>query len=259
MRIPIFGTPAREPDSGLKQFSKIKFNARPREARRDKIERGEKKGCEEHEREQGRWGPTTNGKDKECRKKMLNKSKRVSKGRKEHFYKLVATKNFYVYKYLLCKEWLCKIRYQWVCFLLCRAGSWLHQWRHLSWKMCWDATQSWDLHCTEPDLEMHWHVQNLYRLHCLNQDVPWCNHLFLKYRDPPILVLSMPMSKASTRFSKNIRTSRKLRRPMLQEPSTRITMSAMASVRHTNWSAAGTSEKKTEWHLNWTDQGLNKK
>lgn len=71
MRIPIFGTPAREPDSGLKQFSKIKFNARPREACRDKIERGAEGGCEEHEREQGRRGPTTNGKDKEHRKKNI--------------------------------------------------------------------------------------------------------------------------------------------------------------------------------------------
>lgn len=29
MRIPIFGTPALEPDSGLKQLSIIKFNASP--------------------------------------------------------------------------------------------------------------------------------------------------------------------------------------------------------------------------------------
>lgn len=29
MRIPILGNPSREPDSGLKQFSKIKFKASP--------------------------------------------------------------------------------------------------------------------------------------------------------------------------------------------------------------------------------------
>lgn len=31
MRIPILGNPSREPDSGLKQFSRIKFKASPRE------------------------------------------------------------------------------------------------------------------------------------------------------------------------------------------------------------------------------------
>lgn len=53
----------------------------------------------------------------------------------------------------------------------------------------------------------------------------------------PILVLSMSTSKALTRFSKNIRTSLKLTRPMLHDPSTRNTISAMASVWHTNWLA----------------------
>lgn len=30
MRIPILGNPSREPDSGLKQFSEIKFKASPK-------------------------------------------------------------------------------------------------------------------------------------------------------------------------------------------------------------------------------------
>ena len=55
-------------------------------------------------------------------------------------------------------------------------------------------------------------------------------------RNGPMRVLSMPMSKAFTRFSRNRRTSRKLILPMLHEPSTRITMSATASVWHTNGS-----------------------
>lgn len=53
----------------------------------------------------------------------------------------------------------------------------------------------------------------------------------------------MPTSKALTRFSKNVRTSLKFSRPILQEPSTRITISAMASVWHTNWSAEEREER----------------
>ena len=43
MRIPIFGTPTREPDSGLKQFSNIKVNARPVESNKEK-NRSRKRG-----------------------------------------------------------------------------------------------------------------------------------------------------------------------------------------------------------------------
>ena len=79
--------------------------------------------------------------------------------------------------------------------------------------------------------------------------VPRCTHLFRREssRDPPILVLSMPTSKALTRFSKNMRTSRKLSRPILQEPSTRIMMSATASVWHTNWSTTRRKEDRITW------------
>lgn len=41
-----------------------------------------------------------------------------------------------------------------------------------------------------------------------------------------------------------MRTKRKLSRPMLQDPSTKITMSAMASERHTNWSTKKEEEEK---------------
>lgn len=47
MRIPILGNPSREPDSGLKQFSKMKFKASPRE-----MQGGEKNACK---RKEGRW------------------------------------------------------------------------------------------------------------------------------------------------------------------------------------------------------------
>lgn len=40
IRIPILGNPSREPDSGLKQFSKIKFKASPGDR-----ERGESNVC----------------------------------------------------------------------------------------------------------------------------------------------------------------------------------------------------------------------
>lgn len=43
MRIPILGTPGREPDSGLKQFSRMKFKARPGEEGGDKGRKEEKK------------------------------------------------------------------------------------------------------------------------------------------------------------------------------------------------------------------------
>lgn len=54
----------------------------------------------------------------------------------------------------------------------------------------------------------------------------------------------MPTSKAFTRFSRKMRTKRKLSRPILQDPSTKITMSAMASVRHTNWSTKKICKRK---------------
>lgn len=63
----------------------------------------------------------------------------------------------------------------------------------------------------------------------------------------PILVLSKSTSKALTRLARNILTSLKLARPMLQEPSTSITISAIASVLHTN-SASGT-KKEMDLHL----------
>lgn len=63
----------------------------------------------------------------------------------------------------------------------------------------------------------------------------------------PILVLSKSTSKALTRLARNILTNLKLARPMLQEPSTSITISAIASVLHTN-SASGT-KKEMELHL----------
>lgn len=61
IRIPIFGIPTREPDSGLKQFSKIKVNARPGDKRRvcyrirtkmGKLPR-EKSKCEKQEQSGG--------------------------------------------------------------------------------------------------------------------------------------------------------------------------------------------------------------
>lgn len=50
MRIPILGIPTREPDSGLKQFSKIKVNARPGDTLRDKKGGGKKRRRKERER-----------------------------------------------------------------------------------------------------------------------------------------------------------------------------------------------------------------
>lgn len=44
IRIPILGTPAREPDSGLKQFSRMKVNARPVENERQQREEEERDG-----------------------------------------------------------------------------------------------------------------------------------------------------------------------------------------------------------------------
>lgn len=131
--------------------------------------------------------------------------------------------------------------YPWVCFLPCRAGSWPRPGRRPWWRRSWGATQSWDHRCTGPDLEKPWWRHKV----CMEP----IGGALKKKKKPttvshsPTLVLSMPMSKAPTRFSRNIRTSRKLSRPMLQEPSTRITMSATASVRHTNWSAVSTTGK----------------
>lgn len=59
MRIPILGNPSREPDSGLKQFSKMKFKASPRE-----MQGGENNAC----RREGEGG------DAEEQKYLGNKS-----------------------------------------------------------------------------------------------------------------------------------------------------------------------------------------
>lgn len=47
------GIPTREPDSGLKQFSKIKVNARPGDTLRDKKGGGKKEATRKKERERG--------------------------------------------------------------------------------------------------------------------------------------------------------------------------------------------------------------
>lgn len=56
-----------------------------------------------------------------------------------------------------------------------------------------------------------------------------------KYGTLPTLVFSDPTLKAETRFSKKSRTSLKLNLPILQEPSTSMTISAIAGVLQVNW------------------------
>lgn len=51
----------------------------------------------------------------------------------------------------------------------------------------------------------------------------------------PILVLSVPTLKAPTKFSMKLLTSLKLTLPILQDPSTRITISALAGDLHENF------------------------
>ncbi|TNN34853.1 hypothetical protein EYF80_054975 [Liparis tanakae] len=72
------------------------------------------------------------------------------------------------------------------------------------------------------------------RLEAGLQDVEPCS---------PILVWSNSTEKARTRFSRKVRTSLKLMRPMLQEPSTRITMSDMDEVLQVNSSSAERTQR----------------
>lgn len=141
--------------------------------------------------------------------------------------------------------------YLWECCLPCKAGFWQHLLLHL---LCWShssATQFVDLRCTGPVLKhIKTHPGNtlaLYRSiekssklkkgHFRSKQ--WFNYyewIRVDAWDPPIRDLSIPTSKALTRFSRNMRTSRKLILPILQDPSTRMTISATAGVVHTNWS-----------------------
>lgn len=71
--------------------------------------------------------------------------------------------------------------------------------------------------------------------------------------NPPIRVLLMSTSKAVTKLSRKFLTRRKLSLPMLHEPSTRMTMSAIDEVVHTNWSAMvkGQKHRQKQWLNNF--------
>lgn len=67
--------------------------------------------------------------------------------------------------------------------------------------------------------------------------------------DPPIWTRSGPMSKTPTIRAMKARIVLKLRRPILQEPSTSSTMSACAVVRHI-------TSDRGEIYVSWSSRGL---
>ncbi len=89
------------------------------------------------------------------------------------------------------------------------------------------------LYCAKPD---HTHTINT-QTHSTNTQ---------ETADAPTRVCSDPTAKALTRLSRNIRTKRKLILPMLHDPSTRITISAMAGVLHVNTSTEETEQTPDE-------------
>lgn len=152
--------------------------------------------------------------------------------------------------------------YQWVCSLLCMVGPSQHQSKTVCWCGHSGATQSVDHHYTEPNLKAEmstFRMTGSVQYSTCVVNMLTCNNMLMaiaEHKQPlaikrgwrrnskcrtthsPILVLSAPTSKALTKFSKNDRTRRKLMRPILQDPSTRITMSAVAGILQVNSSTA---------------------
>lgn len=120
------------------------------------------------------------------------------------------------------------IKYLSVCFLLCMAD-----WQRPPAVILWfcvhsDAIQSWGLHYTGPNLstETKHELQNS----PLSTDLIYCSS------EPntslPIWTRSGPMSNTPTMRAMKALMVLKLRRPILQEPSTSRTISAWAVVLH---------------------------